>query len=211
MGEGTAAALMAATIRSAVRAAPEGDPAGLLNQVAETLLYDLDVTGILAMAIQATIDTVKGEITYADAGHGLAVGVRASAAPIAAGPWACSDPHPGKDPPPSARCCSEDYQCDDGSQDGQRPSAETEKTSEAAAEDERADAPAEDRSDNAQEQGYQPSPALFSWKGGLGDGSRDQAENEKSEDSHDTPSFLSATRRPVITGHTLSMISLLSI
>ncbi|MBT2551320.1 PP2C family protein-serine/threonine phosphatase [Arthrobacter sp. ISL-65] len=71
MGKGTAAALMAATIRSAVRAAPAGDPADVLNSVAGTLLEDLDVTGILATAIQATIHTGNGEITYADAGHGL--------------------------------------------------------------------------------------------------------------------------------------------
>ncbi|MBT2551282.1 SpoIIE family protein phosphatase [Arthrobacter sp. ISL-65] len=41
--------------------------------MAGTLLEDLDVTGILATAIQATIHTGSGEITYADAGHGLSL------------------------------------------------------------------------------------------------------------------------------------------
>jgi hypothetical protein len=62
-----------------------------------------------------------------------------------------SEPPPGKDPPPSARRGSEDSQGDDGSQDGQQPGPEVEETSEAATKDERADPPAEDRPDHAQE------------------------------------------------------------
>jgi hypothetical protein len=71
MGKGTAAALMAATIRAAVHSAGNREPAAAFDQVARDLEHDLDVTGIFATAFQARLDLQTGELLYADAGHGL--------------------------------------------------------------------------------------------------------------------------------------------
>ncbi|MET1064386.1 MAG: SpoIIE family protein phosphatase [Arthrobacter sp.] len=71
MGKGTAAALMAATIRAAVHSAGAKEPAGAFEEVAQELEHDLDVTGIFATAFRARLDVRNGELLYADAGHGL--------------------------------------------------------------------------------------------------------------------------------------------
>ncbi|WP_314192414.1 GAF domain-containing SpoIIE family protein phosphatase [uncultured Arthrobacter sp.] len=105
MGKGTAAALMAAIIRTAVRAARQGDPAHILDSVAETLREDLDVTGILATAIQATIHTGTGEISFADAGHGLSliVGADGSCTRLPSGGFPVGVGEPGSWPTGHAR------------------------------------------------------------------------------------------------------------
>ncbi|MDQ0849927.1 sigma-B regulation protein RsbU (phosphoserine phosphatase) [Arthrobacter sp. B3I9] len=71
MGKGTAAALMAATVRAAVHSAGSREPAAAFDQVARDLEHDLNVTGIFATAFQAQLDLQTGELLYADAGHGL--------------------------------------------------------------------------------------------------------------------------------------------
>ncbi|MET1089728.1 MAG: SpoIIE family protein phosphatase, partial [Arthrobacter sp.] len=71
MGKGTAAALMAATIRAAVHSAGAKEPADAFEEVARDLEHDLDVTGIFATAFRARLDVRTGELLYADAGHGL--------------------------------------------------------------------------------------------------------------------------------------------
>jgi sigma-B regulation protein RsbU (phosphoserine phosphatase) len=71
MGKGTAAALMAATIRAAVHSAGAMEPAGAFEEVARDLGHDLDVTGVFATAFRARLDVRTGHLLYADAGHGL--------------------------------------------------------------------------------------------------------------------------------------------
>ncbi|MET1065101.1 MAG: PP2C family protein-serine/threonine phosphatase, partial [Arthrobacter sp.] len=71
MGKGTAAALMAATIRAAVHSAGAKEPAGAFEEVARDLEHDLDVTGTFATAFRARLDIRSGQLLYADAGHGL--------------------------------------------------------------------------------------------------------------------------------------------
>ena len=71
MGKGTAAALMAATVRAAVHSVGAKEPAGAFEEVARELEHDLDVTGIFATAFRARLDLQSGELLYADAGHGL--------------------------------------------------------------------------------------------------------------------------------------------
>jgi serine phosphatase RsbU (regulator of sigma subunit) len=73
MGKGTAAALMAATVRAAVHSVGAAEPAAAFEQVAQDLEHDLDVTGIFATAFRARVDLESGDLRYADAGHGLSL------------------------------------------------------------------------------------------------------------------------------------------
>ncbi|HEY0186458.1 MAG TPA: SpoIIE family protein phosphatase [Cellulomonas sp.] len=78
MGKGAGAAIMAAAVRAVLRGSVQG------GGVARSLLYagailhsDLSGAGLFATAFHAALDTGTGVLTYADAGHGLTVVVRA--------------------------------------------------------------------------------------------------------------------------------------
>lgn len=71
MGKGTAAALVAATVRSAIRSTGSQHPGTVLDIASERLALDLDRTCTFATAFLASIDTETGKLRYADAGHGL--------------------------------------------------------------------------------------------------------------------------------------------
>ncbi len=76
MGKGTAAALVAATVRSAVLAAGELAPAETMEAVSEAVENDLEVTGIFATMFRARLDLASGHLVFADAGHGLTMIVK---------------------------------------------------------------------------------------------------------------------------------------
>ncbi len=78
MGKGAAAGIMAASVRAVLRGSAHG------AEVAQSLLYagailhgDLSGAGVFATAFHAALDAATGEVTYADAGHGLTVVLRA--------------------------------------------------------------------------------------------------------------------------------------
>ncbi|MCU1532324.1 MAG: hypothetical protein JWO49_1895 [Arthrobacter sp.] len=77
MGKGTAAALMAATVRSAVRSAGGNRPAAVLDRASELLARDLENTATFATAFLARLEPATGRLEYADAGHGLSIIVAA--------------------------------------------------------------------------------------------------------------------------------------
>ncbi|WP_211879730.1 PP2C family protein-serine/threonine phosphatase [Pseudarthrobacter albicanus] len=77
MGKGTAAALMAATVRSAVRSAGGNRPAAVLDRASELLAQDLESTATFATAFLARLELATGRLEYADAGHGLSIIVAA--------------------------------------------------------------------------------------------------------------------------------------
>lgn len=77
MGKGTGAGIMAASIRAVLRGSAHG------TDVARSLLYagailhaDLSGTGLFATAFHAALDAATGDLTYADAGHGLTLLLR---------------------------------------------------------------------------------------------------------------------------------------
>ncbi|MDA1219904.1 MAG: SpoIIE family protein phosphatase [Chloroflexi bacterium] len=78
MGKGVSAALLLAMIRATVRAtnASEG-PAAVLRQIDTAIGGDLDRAGSFATLVYCQLDLDRDEIRYADAGHGLALVVRA--------------------------------------------------------------------------------------------------------------------------------------
>ena len=71
MGKGTAAALMAATVRSAIHRTAAPHPGTVLDLASGLLARDLEQTSTFATAFLATLDLATGELQYADAGHGL--------------------------------------------------------------------------------------------------------------------------------------------
>ncbi|WP_181578542.1 SpoIIE family protein phosphatase [Arthrobacter sp. AQ5-05] len=73
MGKGTAAALMAATVRSAILNAAGTDPGTTLDSASVLLARDLEATSTFATAFLATLDLETGTLRYADAGHGLSM------------------------------------------------------------------------------------------------------------------------------------------
>lgn len=80
MGKGMGAAILAASVRSALRAASSaagGDPAGAVNAVAAQLVDDLSETASFVTLFHAHLDVASGVVRYVDAGHGLAAIVRA--------------------------------------------------------------------------------------------------------------------------------------
>ncbi|WP_258723626.1 SpoIIE family protein phosphatase [Cellulomonas sp. NS3] len=78
MGKGAGAAILAATLRSALQ---EHDPAEdvdhVLNRTETRLEPDLLRAGAFITATRILLDAPSGELTYADAGHGLTMIVRA--------------------------------------------------------------------------------------------------------------------------------------
>jgi serine phosphatase RsbU (regulator of sigma subunit) len=78
MGEGPAAAILAAAARIALRVSADGVPVDrALAQAGVTLHADLAGARLLATAFHARLDAATGDVTYADAGHGLTLVVRA--------------------------------------------------------------------------------------------------------------------------------------
>ncbi|MGW6131125.1 SpoIIE family protein phosphatase [Cellulomonas sp. NPDC055163] len=78
MGKGTGAAILAATSRSVLRSfGPERDVAAALVAAEEAMEADLAGAGAFVTVFHARVDIVTGAVTYADAGHGLTLVVRA--------------------------------------------------------------------------------------------------------------------------------------
>ncbi len=78
MGKGIGAALLMATVRSALRTAGRrAGPAEAVRQAALALEPDLEGTGTLVTLCQARLSPRSGVLRWADAGHGLMLLVRA--------------------------------------------------------------------------------------------------------------------------------------
>jgi hypothetical protein len=75
MGKGAGAAILAATVRAALRAARGLAPAEAVAAAASTLACDLEEAGSFVTLLHGRIQT-DGLVEYADAGHGLAAVVR---------------------------------------------------------------------------------------------------------------------------------------
>lgn len=78
MGKGTAAAILMAAFRTAVRACaladrPDRDPGRLLAEARDVVQSDLDSAEAFVTAFLASADPASGQLVYADAGHGLSV------------------------------------------------------------------------------------------------------------------------------------------
>jgi sigma-B regulation protein RsbU (phosphoserine phosphatase) len=74
MGKGVGAAMIAATVRAALRvASPAHDPAGTLTVVDRTLESDLDVNDAFVTLLHLRLEASTGEVAFVDAGHGLGV------------------------------------------------------------------------------------------------------------------------------------------
>ena len=84
MGKGPGAAIITATVRAALRAAwspgvrdrrqeARWTAGEVLSHANRTLQRDLDETGSLVTVFAASIDGPSGQVSYADAGHGLTV------------------------------------------------------------------------------------------------------------------------------------------
>lgn len=86
MGKGLGAAILAASVRSALRGASRAvdevecstDPADVVNSVADLLADDLGRTDTFVTLFHAHLDTTNATVRYVDAGHGFAVVVRAN-------------------------------------------------------------------------------------------------------------------------------------
>lgn len=76
MGKGTAAAILAATIRAAFQAHSGNDVASAVRDVNAQLEHDLGATGTFATLFHARLDAGSGRLDYVDAGHGLTIIVR---------------------------------------------------------------------------------------------------------------------------------------
>jgi hypothetical protein len=86
MGKGLGAAILTASVRSALRAASRAvdeinhgvDLADAVNSVSAQLSDDLTSTETFVTLFHARLDTATGDVRYVDAGHGLAAIVRKS-------------------------------------------------------------------------------------------------------------------------------------
>ncbi|BBZ05974.1 hypothetical protein MDOR_01430 [Mycolicibacterium doricum] len=85
MGKGLGAAILAASVRSALRGAARAvdraectlSPDDVVNSVALQLAEDLGSTDTFVTLFHCHLDTATGTVRYVDAGHGFAVVVRA--------------------------------------------------------------------------------------------------------------------------------------
>jgi hypothetical protein len=78
MGKGVPAALLAASVRTALRTATrDADPAAALHAAAAAVDDDLQRAGALVTALHARLDTRTGALEWVDAGHGLQLVLRA--------------------------------------------------------------------------------------------------------------------------------------
>ncbi|GIG36000.1 PP2C family protein-serine/threonine phosphatase [Cellulomonas pakistanensis] len=78
MGKGPAAAILAAAVRAVLRGSAQGEPVDrAMLQAGAVLHADLSGAGLFATAFHARLEATTGRVTYADAGHGLTLVVRA--------------------------------------------------------------------------------------------------------------------------------------
>lgn len=78
MGKGPAAAILAAAVRAVLRGSAQGDEVDRAMLHAGAVLHtDLADSGLFATAFHARLEPATGRVTYADAGHGLTLVVRA--------------------------------------------------------------------------------------------------------------------------------------
>jgi len=78
MGKGAGAGILAASVRAVLRGSAHGaDVARSLLYAGAILHSDLSGAGVFATAFHAALDAATGDVSYADAGHGLTVVVRA--------------------------------------------------------------------------------------------------------------------------------------
>lgn len=78
MGKGPAAAILAAAVRAVLRGSAHGEDVDRAMLHAGAVLHaDLSDSGLFATAFHARLDPATGRVTYADAGHGLTLVVRA--------------------------------------------------------------------------------------------------------------------------------------
>ncbi len=81
MGKGFGAAIMMASVRATMRAAARsGVPAATVREAAGLLHDELEESALLVTLMHARLQPGAGLLRYADAGHGLAVLVRANGA-----------------------------------------------------------------------------------------------------------------------------------
>ncbi len=74
MGKGVGAAMIAATVRAALRVASTSlDPGRTLAVVDRTVESDLDANDAFVTLLHLRLDARSGDIALVDAGHGLAV------------------------------------------------------------------------------------------------------------------------------------------
>lgn len=78
MGKGPAAAILAAAVRAVLRGSAQGQQVDRAMLHAGAVLHaDLSGSGLFATAFHARLEPASGRVTYADAGHGLTLVVRA--------------------------------------------------------------------------------------------------------------------------------------
>ncbi len=77
MGKGAGPALVAATVRAALRAAPERPLVQAVAELDRALAEDFGGTGMFVTAVHGDIDLATGEISVVDAGHSLAFVLKA--------------------------------------------------------------------------------------------------------------------------------------
>ncbi|MEJ2199686.1 MAG: PAS domain S-box protein, partial [Desulfuromonadaceae bacterium] len=71
MGKGMGAAMLMATVRSALRSVSQHPPAAALRQVERSLGQDLDRSESFVTLFHARISLSSGKLTYVDCGHGF--------------------------------------------------------------------------------------------------------------------------------------------
>jgi DNA-binding response OmpR family regulator len=72
MGKGIPAAIVTATVRAVMRGVERGrGPVVALQTAAVALLYDLEKTGTFVTVFHARLQGSTGQLSYADAGHGM--------------------------------------------------------------------------------------------------------------------------------------------
>jgi hypothetical protein len=78
MGKGPAAAILAAAVRAVLRGSAHGEDVDRAMLHAGAVLHaDLSDSGLFATAFHARLCPTTGRVTYADAGHGLTLVIRA--------------------------------------------------------------------------------------------------------------------------------------
>ena len=77
MGKGAGAAIIAAEVRASLRTAPERSLGAAVGEVEKMLEDDIGGSNIFVTAVHTEIDVATGELSFIDAGHGLAFILRA--------------------------------------------------------------------------------------------------------------------------------------
>ncbi len=77
MGKGAGAAIIAAEVRASLRTAPDRSLGEAVREVDRMLEDDIGGSNIFVTAVHTEIDIATGELSFVDAGHGLAFILRA--------------------------------------------------------------------------------------------------------------------------------------